>query len=256
MDSGSLVAELKRRRVVRALVGYGIGAFAVLQIVEPIMHGFRWPDEVLSYVVVALALGFPVVVTLAWIFDVNAGRIERTQEAAHGSAWLQGPRLALLLVGLGLCAATPGLLWFLAGPGHQTHARSEPSPPAPALAEQIDQTLGHRGLSFEDLAEINGARVERGKQALTNHDANGAADLLAFAAAAPITPEILRKKLDRLDGVVASRARTLGGAGGLLEDKYLGLYKAVKAGLGPKEYEHLSRQVADLERELSRPAVR
>jgi hypothetical protein len=70
----SLVAELQRRRVFRALVGYGIGAFAVLQIVEPIMHGFHWPDVVLSYVVAALAVGFPVVVSLAWIFDVNAGR--------------------------------------------------------------------------------------------------------------------------------------------------------------------------------------
>jgi hypothetical protein len=38
------------------------------------MHGFHWPDVVLSYVVAALAVGFPVVVSLAWIFDVNAGR--------------------------------------------------------------------------------------------------------------------------------------------------------------------------------------
>ena len=35
----SLVAELQRRRVCRALVGYGIAAFAILQIIEPIMHG-------------------------------------------------------------------------------------------------------------------------------------------------------------------------------------------------------------------------
>ena len=31
----SLIAELKRRRVFHALVGYGIVAFAVLQIIEP-----------------------------------------------------------------------------------------------------------------------------------------------------------------------------------------------------------------------------
>jgi len=39
VDPVSLFAELKRRRVIRALVGYGIAAFAVLQIVEPNMHG-------------------------------------------------------------------------------------------------------------------------------------------------------------------------------------------------------------------------
>ena len=43
MDAGLLIAELKRRRVFRALVGSGIAAFAVLQIVEPLMHGFHWP---------------------------------------------------------------------------------------------------------------------------------------------------------------------------------------------------------------------
>jgi len=71
----SLVVELQRRRVFRALVAYGIAAFAVLQIIEPIMHGLHWPDAVLSYVVAALAVGFPVVVSLAWIFDVKTGRM-------------------------------------------------------------------------------------------------------------------------------------------------------------------------------------
>jgi serine/threonine protein kinase len=34
------IAELKRRRVIRALLAYAVAAFAVLQIVEPVMHGF------------------------------------------------------------------------------------------------------------------------------------------------------------------------------------------------------------------------
>src|SRR5438067_6832757 len=79
-----LLAELKRRRVFRALVGYGIAAFAVLQIIEPIMHGLHWPDDVLGYVVAGLAVGFPIVVSLAWIFDVNAGRVERTGPVMSG----------------------------------------------------------------------------------------------------------------------------------------------------------------------------
>lgn len=108
MEAGTLFAELKRRRVIRSLVGYGIAAFAVLQIVEPVMHGLHWPEAVLSCVVVALAVGFPVVVSLAWIFDVNAGRIERTPPAAG----LKGARLALVLVGIGAMAAAPGVVWF------------------------------------------------------------------------------------------------------------------------------------------------
>jgi hypothetical protein len=42
VEHSSLFVELKRRRVFRALVGYGIAAFAVLQIIEPVMHGLHW----------------------------------------------------------------------------------------------------------------------------------------------------------------------------------------------------------------------
>ncbi len=117
----SLFAELQRRRVIRALVGYGVAAFAVLQIAEPIMHGFHWPDAVLSYIVAALALGFPIVVSLAWIFDVNAGRVERTEPASD----LRGARLAAMLFGIGVLAAAPGVVWYL--------FVRKPAPPAAAI---------------------------------------------------------------------------------------------------------------------------
>ena len=130
----SLVAELQRRRVFRALVGYGIAAFAILQIIEPIMHGLHWPEAVLSYVVVALALGFPLVVTLAWVFDVNAGRIERTGPAAPATG-LRGARLAILLVGIGVLAATPGVVWYFF-----VRDRSAPSQVSTATAvSPVDQ---------------------------------------------------------------------------------------------------------------------
>jgi hypothetical protein len=40
-----LFEELKRRRVFRALIAWGIVAFAVLQVIEPVMHGraAAWP---------------------------------------------------------------------------------------------------------------------------------------------------------------------------------------------------------------------
>jgi len=103
-----LVRELQRRRVFRALAGYAVAAFAVLQIIEPVMHGLHWPDAVLSYVVVALAVGFPAVVALAWVFDLRGGRIERTPETAG----LTGARLIVLVIAVGAFAATPGLVYY------------------------------------------------------------------------------------------------------------------------------------------------
>jgi protein-disulfide isomerase len=106
----TLVAELRRRRVFRALVTYGIVAFAILQVIEPIVHGLRWPDATVGYVVVGLGLGFPLVAVLAWAFDLRTTGLERTAPGARGP---RGAWLALVLVGLGLLAAAPGVAWLL-----------------------------------------------------------------------------------------------------------------------------------------------
>ena len=158
-----LLAELKRRRVILALVGYGLGALAVLQIIEPIMHGLRWPDAVLSYVVAALALGFPIVVSLAWIFDVNQGRIERAAPAQG----LRGPRLALLLVGIGVLAAVPGSVWYFYVRAIHRPASERPAPsiavlPFVNLSSDKEQEYFSDGIAEEilnALAQVDGLRV-------------------------------------------------------------------------------------------------
>ena len=103
MDTGAWLEEMKRRRVFRALFGYGIVAFAVLQVIEPIMHGLNLPEWVLKATVVALGLGFPFTLVLAWAFDVKGGRIESA--GAPRGRWLLG-----LLV-LGLALGAPGVGW-------------------------------------------------------------------------------------------------------------------------------------------------
>jgi adenylate cyclase len=78
--------ELKRRRVLRVLVGYGIATFAILQVVEPVVHGLHGPDWVVTAVVVAVGLGLPLALALAWAFDLQGGRLVRTGPAVGGSA--------------------------------------------------------------------------------------------------------------------------------------------------------------------------
>jgi TolB-like protein/Tfp pilus assembly protein PilF len=161
VDAGALISELKRRRVIRALVGYGIAAFAVLQIIEPVMHGLHWSEAVLSYVVVALAAGFPVVVAVAWIFDVNAGRIKRTAS----SGGLRGSRLAALFIGVGALAAAPGLIyWFVfrEKPAAVQVAPSIAALPLVNLSRDPDQEYFADGLTEELLnllARVPGLHV-------------------------------------------------------------------------------------------------
>ncbi len=81
------LSQLKRWRVFRATVGYGIVAFALLQIVEPIMHGLHLPDATLTYFLLALGLAFPLVVAGAWALDLLGRSDDR---AAAGSVALAG----------------------------------------------------------------------------------------------------------------------------------------------------------------------
>lgn len=122
-----LWAELQRRRVFRAVIGYGVVAFALLQVVEPVMHGLHLPEVTLTFVVVGLACGFPLTVALAWVFDIRAQGIERS--APTREPGLRGARLALSLAGIGALAAAPGLLWYflVRGPARQTAAAAAPS---------------------------------------------------------------------------------------------------------------------------------
>ncbi|HYV65810.1 MAG TPA: tetratricopeptide repeat protein [Myxococcales bacterium] len=119
-----LLAELKRRRVFRALLGYAIVAFAVLQVIEPIINGLHLPEWTLSFVVVALVVSFPVVLVLAWVFDVNPGGIERTLPLpVEPGARRFGTILALAGTAL-VVAATAALGWHFL-------SRPRPAPPQP-----------------------------------------------------------------------------------------------------------------------------
>jgi len=73
--------ELRRRRMLRALGAYAVGAFAVLQSAEPVVHGLHLPEWIISAVVIACAAGFPIAFVLAWTFDLTTHGIERTPDA-------------------------------------------------------------------------------------------------------------------------------------------------------------------------------
>jgi hypothetical protein len=118
------ISELKRRRVLHSLVIWGIVSFAVLQVYEPLMHGLHLPESSPSYVVLALAFGFPVTATLSWLFDIKFSGFARapmTVSIGYGSTTnspLRGVRLLVLPLCLGVAAAMPGLVFFVwHGPG-------------------------------------------------------------------------------------------------------------------------------------------
>ena len=166
---GDLLVELKRRRVFRVMVGYAIFAFAVLQVVEPMMHGLDLPGWTLKAVIWALAVGFPVALILAWLFDLTAQGVKRTPSAAGPVAIsFSRRRLAALLVAVGLVGALPGVGWYLwkqsgeRGQATTTVAPSIAVLPFADMSPQHDQEYFADGIAEEilnALAQVDGLRV-------------------------------------------------------------------------------------------------
>ena len=100
---GTVMAELSRRKVLKTVGAYAVGVFVILQIMEPLAEALRFPDWLLTSVVVALILGFPIVFALAWQFDITGEGIRRTSDSN-----LLGPGQRFALFSL-LLIATGGL---------------------------------------------------------------------------------------------------------------------------------------------------
>ena len=190
---------MKRRRVFRALIGYGIVSFAVLQIIEPVMHGLQLPEWVLSATVVALGIGFPFTLVLAWALDLKGGRIERTGPAPSG-------RLLLTLVVVGLALGTPGVGWYFWKSHRAAPAREESASiavlPFKDLSPAKDQDWMCDGIAEEiidALCTVAGLRVAARSSSFQFKDKPADAPVMARALGVSTLLEgSVRKIGDRL----------------------------------------------------------
>jgi adenylate cyclase len=72
-----LLAELRRRKVIRVAATYGVVAWVVVQIAETVFEPLLLPDWALTLVVVLAILGFPLAVALAWAFELTPAGIKK-----------------------------------------------------------------------------------------------------------------------------------------------------------------------------------
>src|SRR5436190_17405924 len=109
----TFLEELKKRRVYRMAIAYGIAGSAIVQLagtVFPIFHAPEWTQQVF---VVLVALGFPVALVLAWAFDIQDGSITRIQGPSGSSASANHQRVWVLgLSGIGIALVALTVYWF------------------------------------------------------------------------------------------------------------------------------------------------
>jgi len=85
----NLLAELKRRNVFRVGLFYVVAAWLVVQVAETILPIFEVPQGALRAVVVILALGFPLTLVFAWVFELTPKGLKREKDVEVSPATKQ-----------------------------------------------------------------------------------------------------------------------------------------------------------------------
>jgi TolB-like protein/regulator of sirC expression with transglutaminase-like and TPR domain len=79
-------AELKRRNVYRAAVAYGVVAWFLTQLTTQVFPFFEIPNSAVRFVVIALAVGFPIAMLLSWVYEFTPEGVVRTEDIQPAQA--------------------------------------------------------------------------------------------------------------------------------------------------------------------------
>jgi TolB-like protein/Flp pilus assembly protein TadD len=108
----SILGELKRRKVYRVALAYGIFASAMIQIggtILPIFHAPQWTQQVF---IVLIAAGFPLSLILAWVYDITAEGIQRTPNARGLRVYSRRQLWLVVLAGTVIAGVALAGYWF------------------------------------------------------------------------------------------------------------------------------------------------
>lgn len=96
----SLLAELKRRNVLRVIAAYIAVAWLIIQVVETLFPMFGFSDDAARTVVIMLAIGLLPAVVLSWAFELTPEGLRRDSRVDHSapSAIAMAKRLDRLIV--------------------------------------------------------------------------------------------------------------------------------------------------------------
>src|SRR4029077_15399269 len=100
MNPKRFFAELKRRNVYRAAVLYGMSAWLLAQITTQIFPFFNVPNSAVRFVIIALALGFPIAMTLAWIYELTPAGFVRTEDVDLATQRQFGRKVDFVIIGV------------------------------------------------------------------------------------------------------------------------------------------------------------
>jgi len=94
MNPKIFFGELKRRNVYKVAVTYVVAGWALAQGIAQVFPIFDIPSWVVRLLVLLIVIGFPIALTLAWVFELTPEGLKRTETAdaagqhSAGHVWI------------------------------------------------------------------------------------------------------------------------------------------------------------------------
>ena len=159
------LTDLRRRRVLRVAAAYGVVAWLVIEVASVVFPALHVPEWALTVVVSLGLAGFPVVLLLAWVFDITPDGLVKTEPVGEGSAEVQKvARRGIDFVIIGVLVAIIGYLVFDQDLLHSGQAQQQSIAVLPFvdLSQEGDNEYFSDGISEEllnSLVSVDGLRV-------------------------------------------------------------------------------------------------
>ena len=81
MKIDNFFSELKRRNVYKVAVAYAIVGWLLVQVATQVFPFFEIPNWAVRLVVLAIVIGFPIALVIAWAFELTPEGLKRTEDA-------------------------------------------------------------------------------------------------------------------------------------------------------------------------------
>src|SRR5256886_10181319 len=80
MNLRTFFAELKRRNVYKVAVAYAVVGWLLVQVTTQVFPIFEIPNWALRLIVLAIIIGFPIALIIAWAFELTPEGIKRAED--------------------------------------------------------------------------------------------------------------------------------------------------------------------------------
>jgi TolB-like protein/Flp pilus assembly protein TadD len=157
----NFLTELKRRNVYRAAVAYGVVAWFLTQLTTQVFPFFEIPNSAVRFVVIALAIGFPIAMLLSWLYELTPEGIVRTEDLdpaqARSARRATGRILDFIIIGallLVIAMLIVGRLSFYRPTGESISQKSVAVLPFENLSRDPDNAYFADGIQQEILTRL------------------------------------------------------------------------------------------------------